>query len=151
MPIRTPSSAEYSWPRKKISRANFWPTWRARYADPKPPSKEPTSASVCLNRASSALAMVRSQTTCRRVAATGGQARHDADDDLGHEPDQPLALEDVQAAELRLVDRLSGLPLGVLLTGNGPSEKNGKWAFCTGGDQRIRGRTGYQYADGGDR
>jgi naphthoate synthase len=34
----------------------------------------------------------------------------------------------------------------VLLTGNGPSEKNGKWAFCTGGDQRIRGRTGYQYA-----
>jgi naphthoate synthase len=33
----------------------------------------------------------------------------------------------------------------VLLTGNGPSAKNGKWAFCTGGDQRIRGRTGYQY------
>ncbi len=33
----------------------------------------------------------------------------------------------------------------VLLTGNGPSEKNGKWAFCSGGDQRIRGRTGYQY------
>ena len=64
-PIRTPSSAEYSWPRKKISRANFWPTCRARYADPKPPSNEPTSASVCLNRASSALAMVRSQTTCR--------------------------------------------------------------------------------------
>ncbi|WP_372729916.1 1,4-dihydroxy-2-naphthoyl-CoA synthase, partial [Nocardioides sp.] len=36
----------------------------------------------------------------------------------------------------------------VLLTGNGPSEKNDKWAFCTGGDQRIRGRTGYQYAEG---
>src|SRR3954451_16158572 len=36
----------------------------------------------------------------------------------------------------------------VLLTGNGPSEKSGKWAFCTGGDQRIRGRAGYQYADG---
>jgi naphthoate synthase len=33
----------------------------------------------------------------------------------------------------------------VLLTGNGPSAKNGKWAFCTGGDQRIRGRTGYEY------
>jgi naphthoate synthase len=33
----------------------------------------------------------------------------------------------------------------VLLTGNGPSVKNGKWAFCTGGDQRIRGRAGYQY------
>ena len=33
----------------------------------------------------------------------------------------------------------------VLLTGNGPSDKNGKWAFCTGGDQRIRGKAGYQY------
>ena len=33
----------------------------------------------------------------------------------------------------------------VLLTGNGPSAKSGKWAFCTGGDQRIRGRAGYQY------
>ena len=33
----------------------------------------------------------------------------------------------------------------VILTGNGPSAKNGKWAFCTGGDQRIRGRFGYQY------
>ena len=33
----------------------------------------------------------------------------------------------------------------VLLTGNGPSEKNGKRAFCTGGDQRIRGKAGYQY------
>jgi naphthoate synthase len=36
----------------------------------------------------------------------------------------------------------------VLLTGNGPSEKNGKHAFCTGGDQRIRGKAGYQYAEG---
>ncbi len=36
----------------------------------------------------------------------------------------------------------------VLLTGNGPSEKDGGWAFCSGGDQRIRGRSGYQYADG---
>ncbi len=35
----------------------------------------------------------------------------------------------------------------VLLTGNGPSEKNGKRAFCTGGDQRIRGKAGYQYED----
>ena len=37
----------------------------------------------------------------------------------------------------------------VLLTGNGPSAKNGKWAFCTGGDQRIRGRAGYQYETAG--
>ncbi|HEY3337476.1 MAG TPA: 1,4-dihydroxy-2-naphthoyl-CoA synthase [Propionicimonas sp.] len=36
----------------------------------------------------------------------------------------------------------------VLITGNGPSEKDGGWAFCSGGDQRIRGRAGYQYADG---
>jgi naphthoate synthase len=36
----------------------------------------------------------------------------------------------------------------VLLTGNGPAPKDGVWAFCSGGDQRIRGRTGYQYASG---
>src|SRR5918994_1725588 len=36
----------------------------------------------------------------------------------------------------------------VLLTGNGPSPKDGGWAFCSGGDQRIRGRAGYQYAAG---
>ena len=36
----------------------------------------------------------------------------------------------------------------VLLTGNGPSPKDGGWAFCSGGDQRIRGRAGYQYAEG---
>ncbi|WP_084955555.1 1,4-dihydroxy-2-naphthoyl-CoA synthase [Thermoactinospora rubra] len=36
----------------------------------------------------------------------------------------------------------------VLLTGNGPSPKDGGWAFCSGGDQRIRGKDGYQYADG---
>ena len=35
----------------------------------------------------------------------------------------------------------------VLLTGNGPSAKDGGWAFCSGGDQRIRGRSGYQYAE----
>jgi naphthoate synthase len=33
----------------------------------------------------------------------------------------------------------------VLLTGNGPSAKDGGWAFCAGGDQRIRGRDGYRY------
>ncbi len=35
----------------------------------------------------------------------------------------------------------------VLLTGNGPSPKDGGWAFCSGGDQRIRGRSGYAYAE----
>ncbi|MEA1903111.1 MAG: 1,4-dihydroxy-2-naphthoyl-CoA synthase [Actinomycetota bacterium] len=38
----------------------------------------------------------------------------------------------------------------VLLTGNGPSPKDGGWAFCSGGDQRIRGKDGYKYADGED-
>jgi naphthoate synthase len=37
----------------------------------------------------------------------------------------------------------------VLLTGNGPSPKDGGWAFCSGGDQRIRGRAGYEYGEGG--
>jgi len=33
----------------------------------------------------------------------------------------------------------------IILTGNGPSAKDGGWAFCSGGDQRIRGRDGYRY------
>jgi naphthoate synthase len=37
----------------------------------------------------------------------------------------------------------------VLLTGNGPSPRDGVWAFCSGGDQRVRGRSGYEYASGG--
>ena len=36
----------------------------------------------------------------------------------------------------------------VLLTGNGPSAKDGGWAFSSGGDQRVRGRDGYKYAEG---
>jgi naphthoate synthase len=36
----------------------------------------------------------------------------------------------------------------VLVTGNGPSARDGGWAFCSGGDQRIRGKDGYRYADG---
>lgn len=33
----------------------------------------------------------------------------------------------------------------VLITGNGPSPKDSGWAFCSGGDQRIRGKDGYKY------
>lgn len=33
----------------------------------------------------------------------------------------------------------------VILTGNGPSPKDSGWAFCSGGDQRVRGESGYQY------
>lgn len=36
----------------------------------------------------------------------------------------------------------------VLLTGNGPSAKDGGWAFSSGGDQKVRGRDGYQYGEG---
>lgn len=36
----------------------------------------------------------------------------------------------------------------VLITGNGPSPKDGGWAFSSGGDQRIRGRAGYEYEVG---
>jgi naphthoate synthase len=36
----------------------------------------------------------------------------------------------------------------VLLTGNGPSPKDGVWAFCSGGDQRVRGDSGYEYEPG---
>ena len=34
----------------------------------------------------------------------------------------------------------------VILTGNGPSPKDGGWAFCSGGDQRVRGKYGYEHA-----
>ncbi|CAB4546252.1 MAG: 1,4-dihydroxy-2-naphthoyl-CoA synthase [Actinobacteria bacterium] len=36
----------------------------------------------------------------------------------------------------------------ILLTGNGPSSKDGVWAFSSGGDQRVRGASGYEYQDG---
>jgi naphthoate synthase len=36
----------------------------------------------------------------------------------------------------------------VLLTGEGPA-RDGKWAFCSGGDQRIRGEAGYESESGG--
>ena len=50
-----------------------------------------------------------------------------------------------QALEHARVDAKVGV---VLLTGNGPSPKDGGWAFSSGGDQRVRGKDGYQYGDG---
>jgi naphthoate synthase len=50
-----------------------------------------------------------------------------------------------QALEHARVDVKVGV---VLLTGNGPSPKDGGWAFSSGGDQRVRGKDGYQYGDG---
>ena len=41
--------------------------------------------------------------------------------------------------------RMSGDVGAVVLTGNGPSPKDGGWGFCSGGDQRVRDRDGYRY------
>jgi len=50
-----------------------------------------------------------------------------------------------------LTDAASNPRIGVvLLTGNGPSPRDGGWAFCSGGDQRIRGKGGYEYEGGLD-
>jgi naphthoate synthase len=38
----------------------------------------------------------------------------------------------------------------VILTGNGPSPRDGVWAFSSGGDQRVRGKDGYQYSSTDD-
>ncbi|TAM68169.1 MAG: 1,4-dihydroxy-2-naphthoyl-CoA synthase [Microbacteriaceae bacterium] len=56
---------------------------------------------------------------------------------------RPHTVDELYAA---LEDARTNPRIGVvLLTGNGPSPKDGGWAFCSGGDQRIRGRDGYQY------
>jgi len=39
----------------------------------------------------------------------------------------------------------------VLISGEGPSQKDGGWAFCSGGDQRVRSNTGYKGGDGVNR
>ncbi len=36
----------------------------------------------------------------------------------------------------------------ILLSGEGPSPKDGGWAFCSGGDQRVRDKAGYRGEDG---
>jgi len=59
---------------------------------------------------------------------------------------RPRTVDELHAA---LEDARTNPRIGVvLLTGNGPSPKDGGWAFCSGGDQRIRGRDGYKYAEG---
>jgi len=59
---------------------------------------------------------------------------------------RPRTVDELYAA---LEDARTNPRIGVvLLTGNGPSPKDGGWAFCSGGDQRIRGRDGYRYAQG---
>ncbi|MDJ0348888.1 1,4-dihydroxy-2-naphthoyl-CoA synthase [Cryobacterium sp. PH29-G1] len=59
---------------------------------------------------------------------------------------RPRTVDELYAA---LEDARTNSMIGVvLLTGNGPSAKDGGWAFCSGGDQRIRGRDGYKYGEG---
>jgi naphthoate synthase len=59
---------------------------------------------------------------------------------------RPRTVDELYAA---LEDARTNPHIGVvLLTGNGPSPKDGGWAFCSGGDQRIRGRDGYKYSEG---
>jgi naphthoate synthase len=59
---------------------------------------------------------------------------------------RPHTVDELYAA---LEDARTNPKIGVvLLTGNGPSPKDGGWAFCSGGDQRIRGRDGYKYSEG---
>ena len=41
--------------------------------------------------------------------------------------------------------RMTGDVAAVILTGNGPSPRDGGYSFCSGGDQRIRGKDGYRY------
>lgn len=62
---------------------------------------------------------------------------------------RPQTVDELAAA---LDDARQNPGIGVvLLTGNGPSPKDGGWAFCSGGDQRVRGKAGYQYEVGGSR
>ncbi|WP_456283820.1 1,4-dihydroxy-2-naphthoyl-CoA synthase [Microbacterium sp. JZ101] len=58
---------------------------------------------------------------------------------------RPATVDELyRALDLARTDPRIGV---VLLTGNGPSPKDGGWAFCSGGDQRIRGRDGYKYSE----
>ena len=51
----------------------------------------------------------------------------------------------LDAFQLAEEDREVGV---ILLTGEGPSQKDGGWALCSGGDQRVRGKKGYEGQDG---
>ncbi len=78
------------------------------------------------------------------------RARHQGTVRIGiHRPEIRNAFRPKTVDELFLaLDHARQTPdVGViLLTGNGPSPKDGGWAFCSGGDQSIRGKDGYQYS-----
>ncbi len=59
---------------------------------------------------------------------------------------RPLTIDEMTQA---LLDAWMDPEVGViLLAGNGPSPKDGKYAFCSGGDQSVRGHAGYVGDDG---
>ena len=59
---------------------------------------------------------------------------------------RPQTLFELEEA---LIDAREDTSIGViLLSGEGPSEKDGGWAFCSGGDQKVRGKRGYEGVDG---
>ena len=59
---------------------------------------------------------------------------------------RPKTLFELEEA---LIDAREDTSIGViLLSGEGPSEKDGGWAFCSGGDQKVRGKQGYEGVDG---
>jgi naphthoate synthase len=78
---------------------------------------------------------------------TGGVARVAFDRPEVRNAFRPQTVDELAAA-LDHARQQTGVG-AVLLTGNGPSAKDGGWAFCSGGDQRVRGRQGYEYGDPG--
>jgi len=59
---------------------------------------------------------------------------------------RPQTLFELEEA---LIDAREDTSIGViLLSGEGPSKKDGGWAFCSGGDQKVRGKQGYEGVDG---
>ena len=79
------------------------------------------------------------------VARTGGVARIAFNRPEVRNAFRPHTVDELyRALDVARQDPTIGV---VLLTGNGPSAKDGGWAFCSGGDQRIRGRDGYKYSD----
>ena len=115
---------------------------------PRPPVSELFDASQWREVAGFGTAELSDITYHRHVAAgrEGGVVRVAFDRPEVRNAFRPATVDELY----RVLDHARTTPdVGcVILTGNGPSEKDGGWAFCSGGDQRIRGRDGYRYAGG---
>ena len=115
MPIRCASSAVYSRPRKKISRANFWPDLAGQVGRAET-AVEAGDVGVGLLEPGVLGAGEREVAHhVQAVPAARRPARDDADDHLRHEPDQALHLEDVQSTGAAGIDRSAVVALGVLV------------------------------------